>query len=70
MWRTTIKDDSSMVEERRNVLYGLDKHNNIRFSHENPSVISAMKNILKSLYHINHMKFYMLSMCKKITEYN
>ena len=29
-----FKDDASMVEERRNVLYGLDKHNNIRFSHE------------------------------------
>lgn len=27
-----------MVEERRHVLYGLDKRDNLRFSHENPSV--------------------------------
>ena len=32
------KEDSGMVEERRHVLYGLDKHDNLRFSHENPSV--------------------------------
>lgn len=32
------KEDAVMVEERRHVLYGLDKRDNIRFSHENPSV--------------------------------
>ena len=32
------KEDSVMIEERRHVLYGLDKRDNLRFSHENPSV--------------------------------
>ena len=32
------KEDAVMVEERRHVLYGLDKRDNLRFSHENPSV--------------------------------
>ena len=32
------KEDAVMVEERRHVLYGLDKCDNLRFSHENPSV--------------------------------
>jgi NADP-reducing hydrogenase subunit HndD len=50
-----FKDDSSMVEERRNVLYGLDKHNNIRFSHENPSVIKCYEEYFeKPLSHKSH----------------
>lgn len=32
------KEDAVMVEERCHVLYGLDKRDNLRFSHENPSV--------------------------------
>ena len=32
------KEDAVMVEERRHVLYGLDKRDNLRFLHENPSV--------------------------------
>ena len=32
------KEDAAMVDERRHVLYGLDKRDNLRFSHENPSV--------------------------------
>ena len=32
------KEDASDVEARKNVLYGLDRHNSIRFSHENPYV--------------------------------
>lgn len=32
------KEDAVMVEERRHVLYGIDKRDNLRFSHENPSV--------------------------------
>ena len=50
-----FKDDASMVEERRNVLYGLDKHNNIRFSHENPSVIKCYEEYFeKPLSHKSH----------------
>ena len=32
------KDDAQVIEVRKDVLYGLDKHDNLRFSHENPSV--------------------------------
>ena len=50
-----FKDDASMVEERRNVLYGLDKHNNIRFSHENPSVIKCYEEYFENpLSHKSH----------------
>ena len=50
-----FKDDASMVEERKNVLYGLDKHNNIRFSHENPSVIKCYEEYFeKPLSHKSH----------------
>ena len=37
------KEDASDVEARKNVLYGLDRHNSIRFSHENPSVQACYK---------------------------
>ena len=49
------KDDTAMVEERRNVLYGLDAHNQIRFSHENPSVLQCYKEYFeKPLSHKAH----------------
>ena len=38
-----IKDDYEKVAARTNVLYGLDKVNNLRFSHENPEVIQCYK---------------------------
>ena len=41
------KEDAAMVEERRNVLYGLDKRDNIRFSHENPSVKKCYEEYFK-----------------------
>ena len=49
------KDDTAMVEERRNVLYGLDAHNQIRFSHENPSVVQCYEEYFeKPLSHKAH----------------
>ena len=49
------KEDAAMVEERRNVLYGLDAHNQIRFSHENPSVLQCYKEYFeKPLSHKAH----------------
>lgn len=65
-----FKDDASMVEERKNVLYGLDKHNNIRFSHENPSVIKCYEEYFEKPLSHKSLKSCMLNMCKKITEYN
>ena len=38
-----IKDDYDKVAARTKVLYGLDKVNNLRFSHENPDVIQCYK---------------------------
>ena len=38
-----IKDDYDKVAARTKVLYGLDKVNNLRFSHENPEVIQCYK---------------------------
>ena len=35
------KDDAQMVAARQQVLYGLDRHDNLRFSHENPSVLQC-----------------------------
>ncbi|HSH36928.1 iron hydrogenase small subunit, partial [Schnuerera sp.] len=41
--------------ERADVLYGLDKINHIRFSHENPSVIKCYEDYLqKPLSHRSH----------------
>ena len=49
------KEDAAMVEERRNVLYGLDAHNQIRFSHENPSVVQCYEEYFeKPLSHKAH----------------
>ncbi|MBR1453822.1 MAG: [Lachnospiraceae bacterium] len=41
-----INVDGSDLHTRSNVLYGLDKNNNIRFSHENPEVVACYKNYL------------------------
>lgn len=46
------KEDDSDVEARKNVLYGLDRHNSIRFSHENPSVQACYKEYFENHYHI------------------
>ena len=35
-----------MAEERVDILYGLDRVNNLRFSHENPSVIKCYEDYL------------------------
>ena len=56
------KEDASDVEARKNVLYGLDRHNSIRFSHENPSVMQCYKDYFgeplshkaHELLHISH----------------
>lgn len=49
------KEDASDVEARKNVLYGLDRHNSIRFSHENPSVQACYKEYFeKPLSHRAH----------------
>lgn len=42
-----IKDDYDKVAERCKVLYGLDKVNNVRFSHENPEVLQCYRDYFK-----------------------
>ena len=57
-----IKDDDNKVANRSKVLYGLDKVNNLRFSHENPSVMQCYKDYFgeplshkaHELLHISH----------------
>ncbi|MBO6134798.1 MAG: iron hydrogenase small subunit [Lachnospiraceae bacterium] len=50
-----INIDGSDLAARSGVLYGLDKNNNIRFSHENPEVIACYKNYLgKPLSELSH----------------
>ena len=59
-----INVDGSDLHTRSNVLYGLDKNNNIRFSHENPEVVACYKNYLGEplsekahhLLHRDHIK--------------
>lgn len=41
-----IHDGYEMAEERVDILYGLDRVNNLRFSHENPSVIKCYEDFL------------------------
>ena len=56
--------DGGDLAARSNVLYGLDKANNLRFSHENPSVIACYKDYLGEplsekahhLLHRDHIK--------------
>jgi NADP-reducing hydrogenase subunit HndD len=50
-----IEDGKELAGERAEVLYGLDKVNNLRFSHENPSVIKCYEEFLeKPLSHKSH----------------
>ena len=59
-----INLEGSDLGARYNVLYGLDKVNNLRFSHENPSVVECYKNYLGAplsekahhLLHRDHLK--------------
>lgn len=41
-----IEDGMELAGERSEILYGLDKINNLRFSHQNPSVIKCYKEYL------------------------
>lgn len=41
-----IEDGKELAGERAEILYGLDKVNNLRFSHENPSVIKCYEEYL------------------------
>ena len=43
-----IKDGSELAEDRCQVLYGLDKVNDLRFSHENPSVRKCYEDYLEA----------------------
>lgn len=43
----SYKDDYDKVAERCKVLYGLDKVNNVRFSHENPEVLQCYRDYFK-----------------------
>ncbi|CAK7001709.1 MAG: hypothetical protein TIS_00079 [Tissierella sp.] len=36
-----LEDGKELANERDEILYGLDKVNNLRFSHKNPSVIKC-----------------------------
>ncbi len=50
-----IEDGKELAGERAEVLYGLDKVSNLRFSHENPSVIKCYQEYLgKPLSHRSH----------------
>lgn len=50
-----IEDGKELASERAEILYGLDKVNNLRFSHENPSVIKCYEEYLgKPLSHRSH----------------
>jgi NADP-reducing hydrogenase subunit HndD len=50
-----IWDGEELAGDRADVLYGLDSINNIRFSHENPSVQKCYENYLqKPLSHTSH----------------
>ena len=50
-----IHDGEDFVDARTDVLYGLDKVNNLRFSHENPAVLECYNSYLeKPLSHTAH----------------
>ncbi|MCI2048866.1 MAG: [FeFe] hydrogenase, group A [Lachnospiraceae bacterium] len=42
-----IHDRAEMAAERGEILYGLDRINKIRFSHENPSIVACYQNYLQ-----------------------
>ena len=50
-----IHDGKELAEERGEVLYGLDQVNDLRFSHENPSVLKCYENFFGApLSHKSH----------------
>jgi len=50
-----IEEGKELAYERGEVLYGLDKINNLRFSHENPSIIKCYEDFLgEPLSHRSH----------------
>ncbi len=50
-----IHEGEEMAEDRGKILYGLDKVNEIRFSHENPAVLKSYEEFLeKPLGHKSH----------------
>ncbi|SHK25052.1 NADH-quinone oxidoreductase subunit G [Hathewaya proteolytica DSM 3090] len=50
-----IHDGQELAGQRAKVLYGLDKHNNLRFSHENPAIQECYKSYLgEPLSHLAH----------------
>ena len=50
-----IWDGEELAGDRADILYGLDAINDIRFSHENPSVLKCYENYLqKPLSHTSH----------------
>jgi NADH-quinone oxidoreductase subunit G len=42
-----VHDRQELAEERGKILYGIDRHSKIRFSHENPAVVSCYRNYLQ-----------------------
>lgn len=66
-----ICDGEELAEERAEVLYGLDKLNEVRFSHENPSVIKCYKEYFKEpmsekshkLLHTDQSKWELIPAC-------
>ena len=55
-----IHDGEELASERGQILYGLDKHNNIRYSHENPEVIKCYEDYLgkpmsEKAHHLLHV---------------
>jgi len=50
-----IHEGEEMAEDRGKILYGLDKVNELRFSHENPAVLKSYEEFLeKPLGHKSH----------------
>jgi NADH-quinone oxidoreductase subunit G len=62
-----ITESAAMAAVRGGILYGLDKHNTYRFSHENPAVVDIYANYFDKplsekshhLLHANHRKWQM-----------
>lgn len=60
-----IEDGKELANIRADLLYGLDKINNIRFSHENPSIVKCYEDYLQKplsrrshkLLHTDHSKW-------------
>ena len=71
-----IRDGEELAGERCQVLYGLDRVNNLRFSHENPSVQKCYQDYLGSpmshraheLLHTDHHAWQMPGEAKDFPE--